>query len=231
MPEARPFLFEQSFDPEGTPRHRRRTQAQAGPATPAPEPEPIVPPPPAEPTFSADELAAAKAAAFADGQAEAQAAALSSTEARLTDAVSALLRQCDELTTHRRDADRELLEETIQVALTVSRKLLPEMTRRTGLSEVEAIVRECLVDMIDEPRLVVRVADSQLDPLNARIDALKQQAAYAGDIVLMADPNLGPSDARIDWADGGAERISAQLWQRIEDTIGRALDFPSQATA
>ena len=226
MPPPRPFTFDLSFDPEDAPRRRRKAEAD-----PPPAPEPAPPPEPAAPSFSEEEVQAATAAAFADGQAQAQAAALASTEMRLTDAVNGLLRHCDGLATRQRDIDRELSEQAIQIALAVARKLLPEMTRRTGLAEIEAIVRECLVDMIDEPRLVVRVADSQLDPLNDRIDQLKRQAAYTGDIVLMADPNLDPSDARIDWADGGAERISAQLWQRVEDTIGRALDFPTQGSA
>lgn len=228
MPTPRPFTFDLSFDPEDAPRRQRKAATEPAPP---PEPEPTAAAAPAAPSFSEEELEAAKAAAFADGQAQAQAAALTSTEARLTDAVNGLLRQCDGLATRQRDIDRELGEQAIQIALAVARKLLPEMTRRSGLAEIEAIVRECLVDMIDEPRLVVRVADSQLDPLNDRIDRLKQQAAYTGDIVLMADPNLDPSDARIDWADGGAERISAQLWQRIEDTIGRALEFPTQGSA
>ena len=39
----------------------------------------------------------------------------------------------------------------------------------------------------------------------------------------MADPALGPSDARIEWADGGAERNTRQLLADIEQAAERML--------
>ena len=62
---------------------------------------------------------------------------------------------------------------------------------------------------------------------------LSAQSGYEGKIVLIAEEALLPGDARVEWADGGAERDSARLWRQIDEIVARASLFgatPAQAT-
>ena len=46
---------------------------------------------------------------------------------------------------------------------------------------------DVIAEMVHEPRLVVRVHESQFDAVNARIHDITAQKAYAGKVVVLAD--------------------------------------------
>jgi flagellar assembly protein FliH len=73
--------------------------------------------------------------------------------------------------------------------------------------------------MVHEPRLVVRVNEAQFDVLNDKISALAGQKAYAGKVVVLADAEIAAGDCRIEWADGGMERNTATMMQKIEKAV------------
>jgi flagellar assembly protein FliH len=119
----------------------------------------------------------------------------------------------------------------ITAAAEITRRLLPSLGKREAIGEVEALIRECLARLHEEPRLVVRVADELLDPVRQRIDQLTAAAGYTGRIILFADPALTSGDARVEWADGGAERDSAALWREIDSAIQRFVEGGAGAPA
>lgn len=217
MASVRKFLFDTSFDPEVRQPEPRRPEPQ-----PAPEPE--VPP---APSFSEEELESARSAAWQEGHdqgreqalAEARVAAETTSAEALTLIAGRLREGLDRL-----DAERDVtLAEVLQNAMTVLRKLFPALSARHGLSEIEALVRSCLERLHEEPRVVVRAPDALLDILRGHLDELKLDAAYEGRVVLLADDDLGPDDARIEWADGGAERNGRRLWAEIDEILSHAV--------
>lgn len=226
---VRKFLFDTSFDPE---------VRRAEPRAPEPAPEPEVPPPP---SFSEEELQAAREAAFREGweqgREQALAEARGAAEAAGAQALTLLAERLKQAL-QRLDAQREAATvEVLGSAMAVLRKLFPLLGERHGLAEIEGLVRGCLERLHEEPRVVVRAPDALLDELRRRMDALKLEAAYEGRVVLLADEELGPSDARIEWADGGAERNGRRLWAEIEEilshavTAGAAAAEPAEASA
>ncbi len=156
------------------------------------------------------------------GLAEAQA----TIERQLAAAAEAIGQGFSGLEATRAAIESEMSRQAIEMATTLVGKALPALARREAMSEVEATVKECLGRVLEEPRVVVRVADSLLDSLQARIDALVQESGYAGEVVLLADAGLGPSDCRVEWANGGAERDMDNIWQEIEAAIQRSLSTP-----
>ncbi len=71
--------------------------------------------------------------------------------------------------------------------------------------------------------MVIRIADALLDPLRERLDEVAAKAAFDGKVVLLADEALAPSDVRVEWADGGAERDTGRLWAEIDQVLERNL--------
>jgi flagellar assembly protein FliH len=116
--------------------------------------------------------------------------------------------------------------EAIETALTIVRKLFPRLAKAHGMAEIEAVVGESLSRLRDEPRVVVRVADSLLDAVNERVKELAAKAGFEGRIVLIAQDDLQAGDIRVEWADGGAERDSGVLWHQIDDIIERVMGTP-----
>lgn len=199
MPSISKFLFDTSFD---------------GPAAAAPVK-------PVRRNFTAAELEAEKAKAFAEGHAagvgetandaaQRTAVALEAVAARLGD----LLNQADK---YRADS----LQTAVGAATAMTRKLLPALARREAVNEIEALVRDCLGRMHDEPKIVLRLHESLVDTFRANIEAAADAAGFSGRVVVVADPRQSPADARIEWADGGVERNTQQVWQEIEAIIDR----------
>jgi flagellar assembly protein FliH len=105
----------------------------------------------------------------------------------------------------------------------VTRKLLPQFSLHNALREIEHVVSQSLEDKKDEPRIAVTVPAAHLDTLKARIDAVAAEKFYAGKIILLADDTLPPTDCRVEWANGGAERVYERLFSQIEDKFTKAV--------
>lgn len=208
MATVRKFMFDLSFDESGPP---------------AAEPEaPVVEAPP-PPVFTEEDVARAYADGLAEGH-ETGAAAERQQTARLaaeaTDRLVGSLAALDEQLL----AIRPVAEQrALQIGLAVARKLVPELLRREGVSEIEALIRASLHDMFEEPRLVLRVPDSVLDIIKPRVDVLASRAGFDGRVVIVAEDGLIDGDCRIEWADGGVERSAARLSAEIEGAVLRAL--------
>jgi len=177
--------------------------------------------------FSQADIAQARADAFEEGRAKAlldheatDAHRLSSAIERLADGM-ARMGEAEEMRAHHFHAC------AMNVALTAIRKLMPELTKRFGQQEVEAVIAEALSDQHDEPRLVIRVPDSLFEPAAERVATLASARGYAGKTVILADGALGASDCRIEWADGGIERLAERTIADIAATITRLTQAPS----
>lgn len=105
------------------------------------------------------------------------------------------------------------------IVMAVARKILPDFAARNGMAEIEAVLSEALREMAREPRLVIRVHESQLDAVNEHAQALAAQRAYPGKLIILADDHVAAGDCRIEWADGGIERNTQALMETVEQTV------------
>ncbi|NNG03290.1 MAG: hypothetical protein HKM95_04230, partial [Inquilinus sp.] len=206
------FLFETSFDDESL----------LGPPGPAPAPAPA---------FTDDDLQAARETAFAEGEASGQTAAKDSIEKRLLDGLDGMIEQVARLTEEQARFQRCLAEQAARLALVAARKILPEAARRDGLPEITAVVEDCLRQLPEQPRIAIRVAEEMLEPLRPHVENAARRLGHEGSIQLAAEPGLGPADCRIEWADGGAERLAERVWSEIDEAIERVYGAPPDLPA
>lgn len=204
------FLFDQSFD-----------QTEAARPAVGRKASPALPP---EPTFSKAELDAAQAAGLEAGRIAALAEAAQAAETRAAEALAALAAGLSELLAARDSEAAAAQERAIEAMRDVLRKLAPALSRKAPLVELEEFITQCLRDAFDEPRLVLRIADSAFEAVQQRLAALTAATAFAGKVVLLADETLEQGDARVEWAEGGAERDARRLVHDIDGALARALD-------
>jgi len=207
MTQPHKFLFDRSFDLPDPPRPVARKVA-----------------PPPEPTFSTAEVEAARAAGFADGRAQARDEAMQSIEARIAATLSLLASGIGEALQSREHAAAEAQRRALETLRAIARKAVPALCRTAPLLELEAVLGECLREAFDEPRVVLRVADGMFDAMQQRLAALTGTVGFAGKVVLLADETLDFADARIEWAEGGAERNTKRLLSDIDAALTRALE-------
>ncbi|MDZ4867953.1 MAG: FliH/SctL family protein [Alphaproteobacteria bacterium] len=168
-------------------------------------------------TYSSDEVEAIRSETFALGKADTEAQAAAARAATLAAIAESLMRMIGEF-----DAVvKAMRQDSAAIAIEVGRKLAEVALDAFPLKEVEMLLADCLHKLHREPRIVVRLAPDNAEALRADIDALCHQHAFAGRIVIIAEPALTGSDCRIEWADGGVERDLATTFSAIEQGAER----------
>lgn len=236
MKTVRKFLFETDFDAAEAaaapvPARKGKTEAAAAVVEPPPPP-----PPPPEPTFTAAELEEARTAGHTKGLKEGTAKGRSDAQAQIEAQIASVLATLNaQVAAMKSDLTQDrtaILGEAAALAFAMTRKMLPEFTRRGGLAEVEAVIERCLVDLRREPRLTARVPQALLPDLEAKIATIAAGKHFEGRLNLAGDADLSDASCIIEWADGGLERHSDAIWQQVSAALDRCLglqDIPLAA--
>jgi flagellar assembly protein FliH len=170
-------------------------------------------------TLKPDQYDALRKECHDEGYTEGKKAGLDDQTAQLMALIAVIGTKIDGIVNNMAAIQKQSEEGMRRMALAIARKFLPEFTAKNGMQEIEALLTEVMGEMVHEPRLVVRVHESQFDVLNEKITALTAQKAYAGKIVLLADAEIAIGDCRVEWADGGMERNSQAMWDKIEKAV------------
>ena len=202
MVQSKKFLFDRNFEIE---------KAQRGATAEKPK----------APTYSQADLAAAEQRGFDAGRSAGLREAEQSAEERIAGCLDALSGQFGELNDQMARSQERHLHDTLELAFHVLGKLFPALARHGALAEAEQLIESCLARLRYEPRIVLRTADGLHDLLRDRMEELASRAGFEGRIVLLTEEGMGPSDVRVEWADGGAERDTAGLWAEIEEIVAR----------
>jgi flagellar assembly protein FliH len=237
MSSVRKFQFDESFDTDQPGRRRK---------APEPQPEPEEPPPP--PTYGEAELEAARAEGYAKGEAAGRTAGhelgfaegiahgvregfkrgiaeaegqvqtrLAAAMAGVSDGIERLLREREQEIAVRSD-------QPVHIALAIVRRMMPELNRRHGMDEVEGVIRDLLAEMPDEPRLSVRTTPELVEPMREKLNEMAQARGFEAKVIITEDPEMGPGDCTIEWAEGGAERNTSGFIDEIDRRLGPLLD-------
>lgn len=164
-----------------------------------------------------------------DGVAEGRAVALAeSRKSREQDVATATARGAQALAdlSERLDAIQARAEaDAVELTLKVLRKIVPHYAEAHGLDEIRPLVANCLQEMHEEARIVIRVHEDVLDDIRSGIEEMSRETGFNGRVVLFPEPSFGRSDCRVEWADGGAERNVAAQWEAIERQITEFLNL------
>jgi flagellar assembly protein FliH len=81
-----------------------------------------------------------------------------------------------------------------------------------------------------QPRLVVKLSPEAAETLGPRIAEMAETHAYAGAVLVRAQPGLRNGDVVIDWSDGVISMNPDDAAQRIETLIEAALAAPTHGS-
>lgn len=205
------FLFDRDFDVEKV----RQQQLQAEQEQAA-----LVPPPP---MFDEETLNTARLEAYQQGlrdglsQAEqSQQQILMGLWDRVGHKLGALLEQ-----DQNRDAQSQSL--AIKSAFHIVKKFWSRLQQTSINQDVEQFIAEHLAANNEEARLVLRVNDTQLDAVAAQLPRLKELQGFQGKVITLADDSVMAGDCKIEWADGGSEKLSRHIMQQLDQLMERLL--------
>jgi flagellar assembly protein FliH len=176
-----------------------------------------------KPVFTEEQLILAKMQAQAAGKAEGVKETRQSQDEQVMKALQHIAASCDKLIAAEDRREVEQMVSAVKLSMQVAHKLLPQFAQRFSLEEIERVILQSLETRREEPRIAVIVPTVHLDTLKTRVDALALDKGYAGKIILLADDHLAPTDVRVEWADGGAERLYERLFSQVEAEFAKAI--------
>jgi hypothetical protein len=184
---------------------------------------------PVEPRFSQAELAAVRQEGFDAGHAAGMAAAAASRAAARTAAeiqalgiIAASLADARNESARVADVSADALARTLIAAMD---SVMPELIRRSALSEVNAVLAHVLAGLSREPAVQVEVPLEIVDSIAATLASLPPELR---DTVTVAGlDRMRPGEVRIRWASGHARRQPAQVWESVMEALHPALDHPT----
>lgn len=181
-------------------------------------------------SYTEEQLILAKTQSFDLGKAEGVQEARQQQEERIV----ALLQKMTELAEKLAQAEaRREVEKCVgaaKLALKTVHKLMPKFATRYALPEIEQVILQSLESRKDEARIAVTVPTEHLGALKERMDAAAVAKGYAGKVILLADDAMPATDCRVEWADGGAERLYERIISQIESEFTKAISGIEEKT-
>ncbi|MDX1922983.1 MAG: FliH/SctL family protein [Alphaproteobacteria bacterium] len=189
------FMFGTSFDPEAI----KAAQEQKAP-----------------PVFSEEEVALAKEQSYGQGYVAGKEAAMREMQNQQNELLAHIQLLFERMANEVWKLAAQNKQAAAEIGLAIARKIVPDFVRRSGVQEMVAAVEASVIDMINEPRMVLRICEAQFDDMNKEMSALTARVGYAGKMIILADNTLEANDCRLEWADGGMERSVNLTWSEIE---------------
>ncbi len=192
-----------------------------------PELEPVVielEPEPPPPTFSLEELEAARSAAWSEGRSAGEdemRASLQNQLARTGEVIAASLSDC---VAQQKRVVAQIERQAGEIIVAMMRKLFPVLLERSGTDEIEAVIHDSIAQALDQPRIVVRCGASVAEQIDTLVHNAAARAGFDGRISVLPDATLTRQDCRVDWAEGGVERTPHRMMEVIETAIARCME-------
>lgn len=176
---------------------------------------------PPAPEFTADELAAAKAAAFEEGRK----AGLKQSEEELTQKALNVLQKIDRdiavLIAAEADRAETLENEAVVLALSVMRKVFPAYTEKFGLDEIKSSITTSLQNFKSPENIQIEVHSDLAPKIEGLVKKLEQDLHKH--ITLRPSTTLAENSCQIQWPDGGIICNRTEIAEKTVNLIQDAL--------
>jgi flagellar biosynthesis/type III secretory pathway protein FliH len=151
---------------------------------------------------------------FAQGHAQALSEIDSQTAtllSRLSGDMLVLFETLDEL-------KRQLTADGAIVAIATGSAIGGRLIEKLPQARIDSLIEELMTDVVDMPRLVLRLPPALLDSTRSAVEIMAQAHGFSGRLIFMDEPSYGPSDVTIEWAHGGLSFLALEQQQRIQKT-------------
>lgn len=105
------------------------------------------------------------------------------------------------------------------LACTIVEKLIPTLTEENAVEIVKNFISDNFNNFKNEAKLSFYIHPDIISYAQETIAKLANSYDFEGKIALHKDASIGKADCRIEWENGGVERNSANLSEKIEDLL------------
>jgi flagellar assembly protein FliH len=167
-----------------------------------------------------EDISAARAEGFAQGQADANA----SIERASGEALRAIAAMMQMMLGRLTGEAQSLRTDAAEVAIAAAKAVATSAMEAFGDEAILDIVGTAVAQLRDAPRLVVRVAPDLVAQIEERLIGCAREAGFSGDIVVRSDTNAESGDCTLDWGDGTITHNRASAFEAIDAAAQKWLD-------
>lgn len=209
------FMFDRSFDVEEP--AEKVTKAVEEVEEVEEEPEVVVP------TFSEEQVEAARKEGFEQGKTDALKEASTTIENQIVDSTKAIGAQLNQLISSQSQVNNDIFRDAIKISRAITQKSFPSINAEHGILEIEQLIRHILNQILEEPRVKIQVHPTLTEHLSERLNEISAETHFEGRVHIIADEAIEQGDCRIDWSNGGAERNLDNVMLEIDAIISTNL--------
>jgi flagellar assembly protein FliH len=111
---------------------------------------------------------------------------------------------------------RQLIADGAIAASTAGSTMAGALIQKLPEQRIASLMEALIQDVIDTPRLVLRVSAPMLDQVRTRMESLAQTHGFSGRLIFLGEVNFADSDITIEWAHGGLSFSAQDQQQRIQ---------------
>ncbi len=167
----------------------------------------------------ARQLEAARKEGYAAGLVDGEKTAIAKANKQMLAAADSIGNQAAALVAGMEDLGRHATGEAVILAAAIARKLAGALVEREPAGELSALIADCMSSLNGVPHLVIRCTPELADAVRDIATQRMQTSGFAGRLVVLGDPDIALGDARLEWADGGVVRSSAEINAEIDRRI------------
>lgn len=179
-----------------------------------PEPQAVV-----APTYSEEEMNAAKTAAQKLGYEEGYRAKTEEIDNQTTGLLVELDKHIGDLLSAREALQKELERDFMELNLSVIKKLLPHISQEHAEEILTQFLNENFANFKTEAKLSFYFNPDIIGKMQAQIANLARINDFEGKIALHKDASLGVSDCRVEWENGGVQSGSDKLLEKVNNLL------------
>ncbi len=173
------------------------------------------------PSYNQDELDTAVGAAELKGYERGKNEAMSSLEKTQQEILQQMLLSLQELVNEQKHLSQEVETSAMQIAIQAINKILPTLEHDVAKKEVEAFLSGNFGNFCKETNLSFSFHPDMAIQIAPLLSKLADKNDFEGKISVHKDINLGLSDCRVEWKNGGVERSSGKIIDKIKGLISK----------
>jgi flagellar assembly protein FliH len=159
-----------------------------------------------------DDVVAARAEGFAQGQADANA----SLERASTESLRAIATMMQMMLGRLASEADNLRADAAEVAIAAAKAIATTALDAFGEEAILDIVSTAVAQMRDAPRLVVKVSPELVSTMEERLIGCAREAGFSGEIFVREDATASNGDCTLDWGDAIITHDRASAFEAIE---------------
>ncbi len=184
---------------------------------------------PPAPTFSEDELEAAKAIAHSQGRLEGINEERQKREQSLNDNLKNISEKLENIFAAELYREKQYEEESLRLALEIIEQLAPSLNKRFGHDSLKDLLKEVMNSQAAQSEIRVEVHPDFANDIDQFITDLWQQNDHAPRCKVVANSDIELGGCALSWKDGGMIKQPSKMVQELKTAIQALLDDKQSA--